>query len=78
MSTNRLHEIEAQGTAVWIDNLSRELFRRGTLEQLIADDGLECPGDKAPGSATTPCRLAISFAAGPLSVTALGVDGRAR
>ncbi len=54
MATNRLHEIEAQGTALWVDNLSRELLDEGTLEQLIADDGLECPGDRAPGSATTP------------------------
>jgi hypothetical protein len=26
LSTNRLHEIEAQGTAIRIDNLNRELF----------------------------------------------------
>ena len=40
MATNRLHEIEAQGTAVWIDTLSRELLDEGTLERLIADDGV--------------------------------------
>ena len=40
LSSNRLHEIEAQGTAVWVDNLSRELLDEGTLERLIADDGV--------------------------------------
>ena len=40
MATNRLHEIEAQGTAIWIDTLSRELLDEGTLERLIADDGV--------------------------------------
>src|SRR3954464_12858478 len=40
MATNRLHEIEAQGTAVWIDGLSREALDEGTLERLIADDGV--------------------------------------
>ena len=40
MSSNRLHEIESQGTAVWIDNLSRGLLDEGTLERLIADDGV--------------------------------------
>jgi transaldolase len=40
MATNRLHEIQAQGTAIWIDTLSRELLDEGTLERLIADDGV--------------------------------------
>src|SRR5919201_1464957 len=37
---NRLHEIEALGTAVWIDNLSRELLEEGELRRLIEEDGL--------------------------------------
>jgi transaldolase len=37
---NGLREIEIQGTAVWIDNLSRELLDEGKLARLIEDDGL--------------------------------------
>ena len=37
---NRLHQIEALGTAVWIDNLSRELLDEGELKRLIEQDGL--------------------------------------
>src|SRR5919204_2360451 len=37
---NRLHEIEALGTAVWIDNLTRELLDEGELKRLIEQDGL--------------------------------------
>jgi transaldolase len=38
--TNRLYEIEALGTAVWIDNLSRQLIEEGELRRLIEEDGL--------------------------------------
>ena len=37
---NRLHEIEALGTAVWIDNLTRELLEEGLLERLIEENGV--------------------------------------
>src|SRR5919204_656943 len=37
---NRLHEIEALGTAVWIDNLTRELLEEGRLERLIEENGV--------------------------------------
>lgn len=40
MATNHLHEIEAQGQAVWIDNISRELIDDGKLRSLIEDDGI--------------------------------------
>jgi transaldolase len=38
--TNKLREIEALGQAVWIDNLNRQLLDEGTLERLIAEDGI--------------------------------------
>jgi transaldolase len=37
---NRLHEIEALGQAIWLDNLHRGLLEEGTLGRLIDDDGL--------------------------------------
>ncbi len=40
MSDNRLRAIEAQGQAVWIDNLNRALLREGGLQQLIDEDGV--------------------------------------
>jgi transaldolase len=40
MTTNRLRAIEAQGTAVWIDNLNRKLLEEGELRRLIEEDGL--------------------------------------
>ena len=38
--TNHLHEIEAQGQSIWLDNISRQLLDSGTLERLIKDDGI--------------------------------------
>jgi transaldolase len=38
--SNKLREIEALGQAVWIDNLNRQLLDEGTLERLIAEDGI--------------------------------------
>ena len=38
--TNHLHEIEAQGQSIWLDNISRQLIESGTLERLITDDGI--------------------------------------
>jgi transaldolase len=38
--TNHLHEIEAQGQSLWLDNISRQLLDSGALERLIADDGI--------------------------------------
>ncbi len=40
MSTNRLKDIEAQGQAIWLDNLNRELVEDGELKRLIEEDGL--------------------------------------
>ncbi|MEO9174596.1 MAG: transaldolase family protein, partial [Gaiellales bacterium] len=38
--TNHLHEIEAQGQSLWLDNISRQLLDSGALERLIKDDGI--------------------------------------
>jgi transaldolase len=38
--TNHLHEIEAQGQSLWLDNISRQLLDEGTLARLIEDDGI--------------------------------------
>jgi transaldolase len=38
--TNKLHEIEALGQAIWIDNLHRGLLEEGTLQRLVDEDGL--------------------------------------
>jgi transaldolase len=38
--TNHLHEIEAQGQSLWLDNISRQLLDSGSLERLITDDGI--------------------------------------
>ena len=38
--TNHLHEIEAQGQSIWLDNISRQLIDSGALERLIVDDGI--------------------------------------
>jgi transaldolase len=38
--TNHLHEIEALGQSIWLDNISRQLIDSGSLERLIADDGI--------------------------------------
>src|SRR4051812_14446956 len=40
MATNHLREIEEQGQAVWLDNISRALLEDGELERLIAEDGI--------------------------------------
>ncbi|MGI8921895.1 MAG: transaldolase [Solirubrobacteraceae bacterium] len=38
--TNRLHEIEALGQAVWIDNINRQLLEDGELRRLVEEDGI--------------------------------------
>jgi len=40
MATNHLREIQAEGQAVWLDNISRQLIDDGELERLIAQDGI--------------------------------------
>ncbi len=40
MDKNHLHEIEAEGQAVWLDNISRALLEDGELERLVSDDGI--------------------------------------
>ena len=40
MATNHLHEIEALGQAVWLDNISRALVEDGELARLVEEDGL--------------------------------------
>src|SRR3954454_1755678 len=37
---NHLKEIEAEGQAVWLDNISRALIEDGDLERLIREDGV--------------------------------------
>ena len=37
---NPLLELHALGQRIWLDNLSRTLLREGTLQKLIADDGV--------------------------------------
>jgi transaldolase len=37
MATNHLHEIQALGQSVWLDNISRELIEDGDLAQLVED-----------------------------------------
>ena len=39
MATNHLHEIQALGQSVWLDNISRGLIEDGELAQLV-DDGI--------------------------------------
>src|SRR5436190_8473349 len=38
--SNRLHEIEALGQSIWIDNISRQLLDEGTMRQLVDEDGI--------------------------------------
>jgi transaldolase len=38
--SNKLHEIEALGQAIWLDNLHRGLLEDGDLRRLIEQDGL--------------------------------------
>ncbi|HEX8103508.1 MAG TPA: transaldolase [Solirubrobacteraceae bacterium] len=40
MATNHLHEIEALGQAVWLDNISRALIEDGELQRLVDEDGI--------------------------------------
>ena len=40
MSESRLHRLTALGQSVWIDSLSRQWLRDGTLEKLIRDDAV--------------------------------------
>src|SRR4030081_1626101 len=38
--TNPLRMLQEYGQSVWLDFLSRDLFRSGELKRLIAEDGL--------------------------------------
>src|SRR5437762_9336388 len=38
--TNPLRSLQEYGQSVWLDFLSRDLFRSGELNRLIAEDGL--------------------------------------
>ena len=40
MATNHLHDIQALGQAVWLDNISRGLIEDGELERLVTEDGV--------------------------------------
>jgi transaldolase len=40
MSKSRLHELSEHGVSVWIDSLSRQWLRDGTLDRLIAEDAV--------------------------------------
>jgi transaldolase len=37
---NRLHEIEALGQAIWLDNISRQLLDDGDLRRIVEEDGI--------------------------------------
>src|ERR1044072_4700110 len=40
MAHNNLHDIEAEGQAIWLDNISRALLEDGELERLVREDGI--------------------------------------
>jgi transaldolase len=40
MAKSRLHELSEQGQSVWIDSLSRQWLRDGTMRKLIDDDAV--------------------------------------
>ena len=40
MMANRLHELEAEGQAVWLDFLDRGFLAEGGLKRLIEEDGV--------------------------------------
>ena len=40
MSKSRLHELSEHGVSVWIDSLSRQWLRDGTLDRLIEEDAV--------------------------------------
>jgi transaldolase len=40
MSKSRLHQLSERGQSVWIDSLSREWLRDGTLDKLIREDAV--------------------------------------
>jgi transaldolase len=40
MPTSRLHQLSEHGQSVWIDYLSRDLLRSGTLERMIEQDSV--------------------------------------
>jgi transaldolase len=40
MANNHLREIQAEGQAVWLDNISRVLIEDGELERLVREDGI--------------------------------------
>ena len=40
MASNPLRELEKCGQSVWIDSISREMLRSGTLKRLIDEDGI--------------------------------------
>ncbi len=40
MSESRLHQLSEHGQSVWIDSISREWLRDGTLERLIEEDAV--------------------------------------
>ncbi len=38
--SNKLHEIEALGQSIWIDNISRQLLEDGIMARLVKEDGI--------------------------------------
>src|SRR5919107_5466894 len=40
MSRSRLHELSERGQSIWIDSLSRQWLREGTLDRLIEEDAV--------------------------------------
>jgi len=57
MNKNPLLALKKLGQHVWLDNLSRELLKEGTLQRLIAEDGID-------GLTSNPAIFQKSIAAG--------------
>jgi transaldolase len=65
-----LAELSAQGVAVWLDDLSRELLASGELQLLIT-------GRHVVGVTTNPTIFASALAKGGQRLAELGTQGRA-
>ena len=61
MATNHLHEIEAQGQAVWLDNISRGLLEDGELTRLIDEDDTSLGTLMGSGEQSTEQEVEVSL-----------------
>src|SRR5210317_1936197 len=67
-----LHELLENGQSYWLDNLSRDMIRDGSLERRVAEDGLR-------GVTSNPAIFHKAISSGTLytgQITALAEDGR--